>query len=50
MWLEQNSQSGQSSKQGALTKKPGDLPERGGSVLHPSLAEKLEPTPKGDHQ
>ena len=44
MWLELNSQSGLSDKQGALIKKPGDLPEQGESVLHPSLA-KLEPTP-----
>ena len=43
MWLELNSQSGLSDKQGALIKKPGDLPEQGESVLHPSLA-KLEPT------
>jgi len=43
MWLELNSRSGQSGKPGALTRKPGDSPERVGSVLHPSLA-KLEPT------
>ena len=49
MWLELNSQSGQSGKPGALTRKPGDSPERVESVLHPSHA-KLEPTPNAKEE
>ena len=48
MWPERNSPNGQSRKLAVLTKKPGGLPERGGSVLHPGTVN-LGPTiQKGD--
>jgi len=48
MWPEVNSQSGQSSKQAASIRKPGGLPERGESVLHPSVGQTLGLHPTGE--